>query len=196
MPGKTKRRIWEFIGFMGVIAIISAAVSGYFFRQHVNHVLQKYAFMTKSQALMLKEHGAQLKDLAAGISSYEESPNGPQPASSQDKVLEKYAGEVQENAEKLQHYGDRLLGAIQDKEPGDALAAVADEQLSIPENLGIIKTQAKRIDGLQAASLRLQTSIRRLRRQLYNCRKPPPMSGMFPPEDYPDNPRGANRHRR
>lgn len=181
---------------MGVIAIISAGVSGYFFRQHVNHVLQKYAFMTKSQALMLKEHGAQLKDLAADISSYEGSPSGHQPASSQDKVLEKYAGEVRENAEKLQHYGDKLMSAVQDKEPGDALAAVADEQLSIPENLGIIKIQAKRIDELQATSLRLRISIQKLRQQLFDCRTPPPMSGMFPSEDHPENPRAASRHSR
>ena len=197
MPGNTKRSFGKFIGFIGVVALLSASASGYFFQRHEKHVLQRYAFMIKSQALMLRERGAQLKDLSQDISSYAKSENGLQPASSQGSELQKYAAEVKDQAEELERYAGQIIGDVKAEEPGDALATIADEQLFIPENLKMIQKQRSKIDELQEAALRYRSKIQQLRIELDDCMVQPDYQGPYPyNRDYPEDNRGAIRHER
>jgi hypothetical protein len=181
---------------MGVVAVISAAASGYFFQRHMNRILQKYAFMIKSEALMLRERGAELKDLSQDISSYAKSGNGLQQASYQGKTLQQYAQEVQKQGEELEQYAGKVLTAIQAEAPENALATTADLQLFAPENLKTIQRQRKKIDELETASLKLRSKIQRMRLELDNCIEQPEMGEGYPPGDYPEYKPGSNRNNR
>jgi len=182
-----KRKISKFIGFIGVIAIISAAASGYFFQRRMNHVLQKYAFMIKSQTLMLKERGEQIKDLGAVMSSYAQSQSRRQPSSSQDNArdhaLQKYAAEVRKNGQQLEQYAEKMISDIQATEPVDALVTIGDMQPFVPENLETIKKQRARINELEIAVLKHKSRIDKLRLELHYCITRPKTRGLYPPEE-------------
>jgi hypothetical protein len=196
---KTKRNLWQFLGFMAVIAIISAAVSGYFFRQHMNEVLQKYAFMIKSQALMLRERGAQLKDLSKDISSYAASESGEQQASSsQGKALREFAEELQKQGEGMERYAGKLIDDVEAQQPESDLATIADLQMFAQENLETIQKQRKKIDKLEMDSLKLRSRIQHLRLELDNCMQGQgsQMNGLYPQEDYPEYHPGSNQNNR
>lgn len=192
-----KRSFGKFIGFIGVVALLSAGGSGYFFQRHMKDVLQHYAFMVKSQALMLRERGDQLKDLSQDISSYAKSESGIQQASSQGNELQKYAAEVHDQAMELKRYAMQIIDNVQAEDPEDALATTADEQLFIPENLKMIQKQRNKIDELQEAALKYRSRIQQLRVELDNCMVQPNYQEYYPySRDYQEDHRGPIRHKR
>jgi len=171
LPQKMKRSFSRFIGFIGVVALLSAGASGYFFHRHTQNVLQHYAFMIKSQALMLRERGNQLKDLSQDISSDAKSASSLQQAASGDQgnELQKYAAEIRDQALELERYAAQTIDDVQSENPEGALATAADAQLFIPENLKMIKKQRSKIDELEKAALRYRSRIQQLRIQLDDC---------------------------
>ena len=193
MQRKTKRKVLNFIGFISVIAIISAGASGYFFHRHMAHVLQRYAFMIKSEGLMLKERGEKLKELGAAVSSYAKSESSRPPLSSHAKELIKYAEEVQKNGEKLEHYAGKLISDIQAEDPQDVLATKADLQLFIPENMETIKKQMKKIQGLEKAAMKHKSRIQELQFELDNCRTQPKRLGLYPPKGNLEDQQGSSQ---
>ena len=158
-----------FIGFVGVICLISAGASGYFFHRSMQDDLQHYASMIKSEGLMVSESGEQLKRLAALISSYAQSESGLHPVSSNQPSLQKYADEVRKHGEDLVRYGRQLIQQMQAQEPQDALATLADVRPLVPENLHTIKEQQQAIQDLELSALKLRSRLRELQLQLATC---------------------------
>jgi hypothetical protein len=187
LQNKAKRRFLKFVGFIGVISIVSGGTTGYFFHRRMKHVLQDYGFMIKSEGLMLKERGAQLKGLGGVISSYAKSEGGFKSEAYKRRVLQKYANEVQKHGEELEQYGGQLISDIQAKQPEDALATIADVKLFIPENLDTIKEQQKEIQKLEISAMTLKNQIQELQIKLYYCRSVPKAPSVYPPDSYHSN---------
>jgi hypothetical protein len=181
---KAKKNFFQFVGFIGVIAILSGGASGYLFNLRTKHTLQRYAFMIKSQGLMLKQRGTQLIELGAVISSYAKSEIGLPSTSSQRKALRKYADEVRKSGEELEKYGGKLIRNIQAKKPEDALATVAEVQLFIPENLNTIKKLQEKIQGLELSALKRNGKIQQLQFELQRCMIQPKAPTAYPPAEY------------
>jgi hypothetical protein len=166
---KTRRKTVAFIGFVGVICVISAGASGYFFHRRMQQVLQHDASMIKSEGLMLGESGEQLERLAAVVSSYAQSESALHQVSSHQPALQKVADEVRKHGEDLVRYGRQLIQDMQTQEPQDALATIADVRLLAPEKIHTIKEQEQTIQDLEISALKLRSRLQELQFQLATC---------------------------
>ena len=170
---KRRDKFLFFLGFIGVIVLLSSVVTGYYFQLRSDNYKRQTNDLIKSHAFLIRQHSTRLEDLASQLSSIHVSQNGLSANAQGHRALQAFAGQLNEQAKTLQDYAADLIDRVHLQNPEEALIGMEEVNILVPEDLGAIKAKDRQIEELQKKLLRMNSAVRDLQSDLYRCRTSP-----------------------
>lgn len=158
-----RRKMKLFLTLIFVIAALSAGLTAYLSHQRYARNLERYATVVKSQALMVKDRGEQLRRIASSMADADASGQSP-------GDQRQFVARIRQQAADLEGYATDVIEKMDSEIPGDALTNMAEIQLMVPENLETIKANREEIEKLRKRISRLTSRSHDLLISLNHCR--------------------------